>query len=122
MNTLTRWSTPRRTPVALILNSTLALTAAAGNVNGMSMPAPAAKARLSAKQGHTTGRVIRIDSAEATITIAHHKVETLRSPAMTMTFRARRPELQGIRAGDRVEFTFEVRNGSAAVTQIRKIG
>lgn len=124
-----RWSTP----AALILRSTLTVTAAAGNMNGMSMPgmkmspdmtmpAAASETRPSAKQGHTTGKVLRIDSAAGAITIAHQKVEALGWPAMTMTFRAARPELRGIRVGERVEFTFENRNGSAMITQIRKIG
>lgn len=128
MNTLTRWSTP----AALILSSTLAVTAAAGNMNHMSMPgmkmAPsmamptsASKPHASAKQGRTTGKVVRIDSTAGTITIAHHKVEGLGWPAMTRTFRAGRPELHGIKAGNRVEFTFEIRNGSAVVTELRKI-
>jgi Cu/Ag efflux protein CusF len=90
-------------------------------MNGMSMPARAAKAQPSPKQGHTTGKAIRIDSAAATVRIAHHKVEAHRSPATTMTFGTRRPELQWIRVGERVEFTFEIQNGSALITQIRKI-
>ncbi len=129
MNTLTRWSIP----TALILGSTLAMAAAAGNMNGMSMPgmtmspgmtmpASASKTHPSAKQGYTTGKVIRIDSAEATITIAHHKVEALGWPAMTMTFQAMPRELSGIRTGDHVVFTFEIRNGSAVITRIGKIG
>lgn len=129
MNTLMRWSTP----AALILSSTLAVAATADNMNGMSMPgmkmspgmtmpAFASKTHPSTKQGHTTGKVIRVDSTAGTITIAHHKVEALGWPAMTMTFRAGRPELHGIKVGERVEFTFEVRNGSAVITRIGKIG
>lgn len=89
---------------------------------GMAMPASASKTHPSAKQGHTTGKILRIDSTAGTITIAHHKVEALGWPAMTMTFRAGRSELRDIQVGNRVEFTFEVRNGFAVITRIRRIG
>ncbi|HEV2442455.1 MAG TPA: copper-binding protein [Steroidobacteraceae bacterium] len=110
----------------LVTTSLAALTATAADPqNGMTMPgmqmSGAATARKE-KVGHTTGKVVEIDAARSHITIAHHPVPALGWPAMTMTFKSSAQKLQGIKAGDQVDFAFYVRSDGAVIKRIHRIG
>lgn len=110
----------------LITASLAAVTATAAEPqNGMNMPGMQMSGAASAhkeKLGHTTGKVVEIDETRSRITIAHHPVPALGWPAMTMTFQATSHQLQGIKAGDRVDFQFYMHGNAAVIDRIQKIG
>lgn len=110
----------------LVTTALTALTAAAADPqNGMNMPGmqmSGATSPQKEKLGHTNGKVVQIDAARSRITIAHHPVPALGWPAMTMTFKSSAQQLQGIKAGDQVDFAFYVRSDGAVIERIHKIG
>jgi len=112
--------------IALIAASLAAVTAVAADPpNGMNMPGMQMSGATGAqkeKLGQTTGKVVQIDQAHSRITIAHHPVPALGWPAMTMTFQATTQQLQGIKAGDRVDFQFYMHGHAAVIDRIHKIG
>lgn len=93
--------------------------------NGMNMPGIQMSGTGSTqkeKLGHTTGKVVAVNTTRSGITIAHHPVPALGWPAMTMTFQASSEQLRGIKAGDQVDFEFYMRGHAAVIEQIHKIG
>ncbi len=66
------------------------------------------------------GEIQSISDAKDRASIAHEEVEGY-MPAMTMTFFTQNPtQLEGLAAGDRVEFTFQS-DGRHVITAIRKL-
>ena len=117
----------RSSTLAVLITASLAVVTAMGAdaPNGMSMPGMQMAGVASAqrgKLGHTTGKVVRIDAAHSRITIAHHPVPALGWPAMTMTFQATTLQLQGLQAGDQVDFQFYLHDGAAVIERIHRIG
>ncbi|MBT9595838.1 MAG: copper-binding protein [Vitreoscilla sp.] len=69
----------------------------------------------------TEGEIKKVDPATAKVTIRHGEIKNLEMPAMTMVFRARTPSLlDGLKAGDRVDFDADKIDGQYVVTAIRK--
>jgi Cu/Ag efflux protein CusF len=67
----------------------------------------------------TTGEVRKVDTAGAKVTIKHERIANLDMDAMTMVFRATRPEqLKNLKAGDKVRFHAESEKGALVVTHI----
>jgi Cu/Ag efflux protein CusF len=67
----------------------------------------------------TAGEIRKIDAAHAKVTIKHEEIKNLDMGAMTMVFRATRPEqLKGLKAGDKVRFRAESDKGALVVTHI----
>ena len=110
----------------LAATSLVAMTATTADAqNGMEMSGmqmSGAGSTQKQKVGHTTGKVVAINTARSGITIAHHPVPALGWPAMTMTFQTSSRQLRGIKAGDQVDFEFYMRGRAAVIEQIRKIG
>lgn len=68
-----------------------------------------------------SGTVEKVDAAQGKITIDHGPIKNLDMEAMTMVFRAQDPNLlQGLKAGDKVQFTADRVNGQISVTSIKK--
>ena len=68
-----------------------------------------------------TGTVAKVDTAQSKITIDHGPIKNLDMDAMTMVFRAQDPSLlQGVKAGDKIQFTADRVNGQISVISIRK--
>jgi Cu/Ag efflux protein CusF len=68
-----------------------------------------------------TGTVEKVDTAQGKITIDHGPIPNLKMDAMTMVFRAQDPALlNGVKAGDKVQFTADRVNGQISVTSIKK--
>ncbi|MCJ0973748.1 copper-binding protein [Pseudomonas sp. PS1] len=65
-----------------------------------------------------TGTVEALDREAGTVTIAHGPVPTLKWPAATMAFQARREQLEGLEVGDSVSFTFQSEGDEAAIVSI----
>jgi Cu(I)/Ag(I) efflux system protein CusF len=66
-----------------------------GPMDHMAMPAGA--------QG--TGIVKKLDLSSGSITLQHGPISALGWPAMTMTFKAKPAVLQGLKIGEKVDFT-----------------
>ena len=74
-------------------------------------PAPAAM---------TLGEVRKTDPVQGKITLRHGPIPHLNMPAMTMVFPVANPQwLDGLKVGDKVEFTVERPHGAYQVTAIR---
>lgn len=67
----------------------------------------------------TAGQVRKVDAEQGKITIQHEPITNLDMPAMTMVFRADKDVLGGVKAGDKVQFHAESRDGNIAVTHIQ---
>lgn len=82
--------------------------------------APAAPAAAPAPSAVlTTGEVRKVDAAQGKVTIKHEAITNLDMPAMTMIFRAEKPELlKNVKAGDRIRFHAESDKGTLVVTRI----
>ncbi|MDD2610972.1 MAG: copper-binding protein [Giesbergeria sp.] len=68
----------------------------------------------------TLGEVRKLDPAQGKITLRHGPIPHLNMPAMTMVFPVAEPQwLDGLKVGDKVEFTVERPHGAYKVTAIR---
>ncbi|HEY5613575.1 MAG TPA: copper-binding protein, partial [Lysobacter sp.] len=61
-----------------------------------------------------------VDAAAKTVTIAHEAVESLKWPAMTMTFQAPDIDLSTIKAGDKVSFEVTAVGMDGTITSITR--
>ena len=113
------------TLLVLIAASTLAGCGRDDAPSTSSMPnMPAAQqpaAGQQAAENRGMGVVQSVDAANNSLTIAHEPIPALGWPAMTMAFKVDRPELlEGVGAGERIEFTLRGRDMSAVVTSIEE--
>lgn len=67
-----------------------------------------------------SGVVESVDAAAKKITIAHGAVESLKWPAMTMSFHAPNADLTALKAGDRVIFEFASSGMDGTITKIER--
>ncbi len=68
------------------------------------------------------GVVRKIDAANGKITLKHGPIANLDMPPMTMVFRVQSPELLNtVKAGDKVRFHAEQRDGGLTVTAIESL-
>ena len=74
-----------------------------------------------AQPAPVAGEVLKVDKAQARVTLRHGEIKNLDMPAMTMVFRVKEPKLlDGLAAGDRVRFTADKVDGNFTVTSISK--
>ncbi len=67
----------------------------------------------------TSGEVRKVDLEAQKITLKHGEIKNLEMPGMTMVFKATNPSLlEKVKAGDKVNFTAEKRDGAIVVTAI----
>lgn len=67
----------------------------------------------------TSGEVRKVDLEAQKITLKHGEIKNLEMPGMTMVFKATNPSLlDKVKAGDKVNFTAEKRDGAIVVTAI----
>ena len=60
--------------------------------------------------------VRKVDTAAAKVTLKHGEIPNLEMPPMTMVFQVREPaQLDGLKAGDKVQFRAEKVNGAYRV-------
>jgi len=73
-----------------------------------------------AKTHKGTGTVTKVDPAGSKVTIAHGPVQTLKWPAMTMTFGVKDKALLGkLSSGKKVEFEFVKQGSEYVITSAR---
>ncbi|HET9821014.1 MAG TPA: efflux RND transporter periplasmic adaptor subunit [Burkholderiaceae bacterium] len=84
-------------------------------------PASAPAAAAAAAEHHVNG-VVSEAAAGGVITLQHEAVPALKWPAMTMPFQLAQPGLaKGLKAGDRVHFSFRQQGDEAVITAIQKV-
>lgn len=92
------------------------VTPAHAQSGDVSSPAPAASAVLPL----VDGEVKKVDKEQDKVTLKHGPITNLDMPDMTMIFRANDPRmLDGIKQGDKVQFTADKVNGAFTVTSIQ---
>lgn len=73
-----------------------------------------------AKEHKASGTVTKIDRSKSRLTIAHGAIESLKWPAMTMSFTVKdKAVLDKAREGAKVEFSFVESGREYVVTEIR---
>lgn len=78
-----------------------------------------AAAAPAANQARVAGEVRKVDLEQGKVTIRHDAIVNLDMPAMTMVFRAEKPELlKNVKAGDKIRFQAESTAGTLVVTHI----
>ncbi len=83
-------------------------------------PAASAAASTAVVAKLTTGEVRKVDAEQGKVTIKHEPIANLDMPAMTMVFKAGKPELlKNIQAGDKIAFRAESVAGVFVVTDIK---
>jgi Cu(I)/Ag(I) efflux system periplasmic protein CusF len=69
----------------------------------------------------TAAEVRRVDASNGRITLKHAEIKSIDMPAMTMVFTAKdKAMLEGLAAGDTVQFAVEIVNGKLTLIQIKK--
>ncbi|WP_315974992.1 copper-binding protein [Microvirga yunnanensis] len=95
--------------------------------SGVSAPAPQAQAApaqpavqpAAANLPTVSGTVEKVDTGASKITLDHGPIPNLNMDAMTMVFRVQDPALlQGVKAGDKVQFQADRVNGQLSVVKI----
>lgn len=81
---------------------------------------PAASKSAQAKPHKAAGTVTKVDAASSKVTIAHGPVQTLKWPAMTMTFLVEDKALLGeLSSGRKVEFEFVQQGRDYVITSAK---
>ncbi|NWC82179.1 copper-binding protein [Pseudomonas putida] len=109
------------------LNAVLMLAFATGaqaqdSMEGMDMKMEGmdTKTEQAAPAAHAEGTIKSMDVKQGKVTLAHGPVAALKWPAMTMGFNATAQQLEGLKAGDKVEFDFRMEGSAATIVDIRK--
>jgi len=66
------------------------------------------------------GTIKAIDTTKHTVTIAHGAVPAVQWPPMTMAFSVTEDQLTGLKAGDRVSFSFRLEGSKATIVSLKK--
>ena len=67
----------------------------------------------------TAGRIVKIDSDRAKVTLAHSRINSINMAAMTMPFKVRDASLlTALKVGDAVLFSVVVIDGELVITQL----
>lgn len=74
----------------------------------------------SASVAHADGTVKAVDAQSGKVTLKHGPVPALKWPSMTMGFKATTQQLERLKVGDKVEFDFQMEDGTATIVDIRK--
>ncbi|EJM62845.1 copper-binding protein [Pseudomonas sp. GM48] len=103
---------------------TLSLSALAEDMPGMKMDGmEGMQMKQETKQApvaNADGTIKAIDTTKHTVTIAHGAVPAVQWPPMTMAFSVTEDQLTGLKAGDRVAFSFRLEGGKATIVSIQK--
>ncbi|TDV37514.1 Cu(I)/Ag(I) efflux system protein CusF [Pseudomonas helmanticensis] len=103
---------------------TLSFSALAEDMPGMKMDGmDGMKMEQETKQAPVAtadGTIKAIDSTKHTVTISHGTVPAVQWPPMTMAFSVSDDQLKGLKAGDRVSFSFRLDGGRATIVSISK--
>ena len=71
----------------------------------------------------TSGKVVRVSTERGKVTIEHGPIANLDMMAMTMPFNVSDPSLlEGLAAGDEIEFVADMEGGELIMTSVRRPG
>lgn len=88
-----------------------------GDMKGMDMKSEK-KAKSQTHKG--SGTVSKVDSEKGTVTIAHGPVESMKWPAMTMTFKVKdKKMLDKVKQGEKVDFSFVQSGKDYTITEVK---
>ena len=88
-----------------------------GDMKGMDMKSEK-KGKSATHKG--SGTISKVDAEKRTITIAHGPVESMKWPAMTMTFKVKdKKMLDKVKEGDKVDFSFVQSGKDYTLTQVK---
>lgn len=69
---------------------------------------------------HASGTVKKVDRQEGAVTVAHGPVQSLKWPAMTMTFKVKEKKmLDKVKEGDPIDFTFVQSGKDYTITAVK---
>ncbi|OWQ91453.1 metal transporter [Roseateles aquatilis] len=106
--------------VAALITLLGANAQAQGAPNSTAMPM-SSKAAASAAMPLVLGEVRKVDLTKGLIVLRHRDIPNLAMPGMTMGFDvADKKLLDGLNAGDHVEFQAEMIKGKATVTELKR--
>jgi Cu(I)/Ag(I) efflux system protein CusF len=88
---------------------------AAADAPSVAQAAAAASAKL------TAGEVRKVDTEHSKLTIRHEPIDNLDMPAMTMVFRVDAQLLNGVKAGDKIQFRAEQREAGFTVVKLEQV-
>ncbi len=87
-------------------------------MKGMDMKSEKKGSKAAVHKG--AGTVTKVDPGKSTVTIAHGPVQSMKWPAMTMTFKAKdKAMLDKVKQGEKVEFSFVQSGKDYIVTEIK---
>lgn len=88
-----------------------------GDMKGMDMKS---EKKSKSKTHKGSGTVSKVDAGKGTVTIAHGPVESMKWPAMTMTFKVKdKKMLDKVKEGDKVDFSFVQSGKDYTLTQVK---
>jgi Cu(I)/Ag(I) efflux system periplasmic protein CusF len=88
------------------------------DMKGMDMKSENKGGKAAVHKG--TGTVTKVDPAKNAVTIAHGPVQSMKWPAMTMTFKAKdKAMLDKVKPGEKIEFSFVQSGKDYIVTEIK---
>jgi Cu/Ag efflux protein CusF len=90
------------------------------DTNGAEAPAENVAEEVEVKSTTGTGSVVAVDPDKGTVRLTHGPLPEVNWPGMTMTFDAKPEVLEGVAAGQEIEFDVAFRGGSGEVTAIRR--
>ena len=113
--------------LAILVSATVLAGSAFAQMKGMDMKDMDMKSmdmksdKKGQPQAHkAAGTVTKVDPAKSTVTIAHGPVQSMKWPAMTMTFKAKdKAMLDKVKQGSKVEFSFVQSGKDYIVTEIK---
>jgi Cu(I)/Ag(I) efflux system periplasmic protein CusF len=88
-----------------------------GDMKGMDMKSDK---KGKAKTHEASGTVTKVDPAKSSVTIAHGPVESMKWPAMSMTFKVKdKAMLDKLKKGEKVDVSFMQSGRDYVITQVR---
>lgn len=90
------------------------------NMGNMPMQNMPMKGMMHSGDAEGVGVVQAVNPDQGTVTIKHQAIESIHWPAMTMTFKAAKPDvLQGVKPGEHVHFGLHTEGMKGTVTWIK---
>ena len=106
---------------SFVLSAFVLASPAFAQMKGMDMKDMDMKSEKKDGQVHKgSGTVTKVDQAKGIVTISHGPVQSMKWPAMTMTFKAKDKAMLGtVKQGDKVDFSFVHSGKDYIVTEIK---
>lgn len=115
------WDAGMQGSVTVIASKAVSAPAAMTDQSMKAMPDQGMK-NMVADDKYTSGEIKKVDVAQGKLTIKHGDIKNLGMPGMTMMFKVKDPAmLNGVKAGDAVQFVVERKDGALVITELKKV-